>query len=313
VTLLQAWQAAVGFTVQIYFDFSAYSDMACGAALLFGVRLPMNFDSPLKASNIIDFWARWHITLTRFLTAYVYNPVALAVTRRRAAAGKPLLRGRASDFAAYMQVLVAPTVFTMLISGIWHGAGYTFVIWGLIHGVYLAVNHAWRQYGPRANELAGGSGSLRFALFGGGVTFVAVAIAMVFFRAPDMHTAINIVQGMAGLNGVSLPNRLSSLIGLPQLPTMMLNGGMVYGWAWGLDVASLLALLAIAFFMPNTLQVLAAHNPTLQLPARPSKIPALGWEVRWRLTPFWTAAVAVLAAVAIWRLQGESEFLYWQF
>ncbi len=313
VTLLQAWQAAVGFTLQIYFDFSAYSDMACGAALLFGIRLPMNFDSPLQATNIIDFWSRWHITLTRFLTAYVYNPVALSVTRRRAAAGKPLLRGRASSFAAYMQVLVAPTVFTMLVSGVWHGAGYTFVIWGLIHGVYLAINHAWRQYGPKAEEVGSGRGALPLTLLGGGLTFVAVAVAMVFFRAPDVHSAINIVQGMAGLNGISLPNKLSALIGLSELPTMMLNGSMVYGWAWGIEVASLLALLVIAFFMPNTLQMLAPHNPAIQLPPRPSRIAILGWEVHWQLTPFWTAVVVVLAAVAIWRLQGESEFLYWQF
>ena len=151
-TLLQAWLAAVGFTLQIYFDFSGYSDMACGAALFFGVRLPINFDSPLKATSIVDFWLRWHITLTRFLTAYVYNPMALALTRARAARRLPMLRARDSHPLAFLHVLVFPTVATMLLSGVWHGAGYTFILWGLLHGVYLVVNHLWRQYGPRPAE-----------------------------------------------------------------------------------------------------------------------------------------------------------------
>ncbi len=148
--LLQGWLAAVGFTLQIYFDFSAYSDMACGSALFFGVRLPLNFDSPLKASNIIDFWLRWHITLTRFLTAYVYNPIALALTRRRAANRLPMLKAHGSTMYAFFSVLAWPTLATMLLSGVWHGAGYTFLLWGLLHGLYLIVNHAWRQYGPRS-------------------------------------------------------------------------------------------------------------------------------------------------------------------
>jgi hypothetical protein len=136
---------------------------------------------------------------------------------------------------------------------------------------------------------------------------------MVFFRAPDVHSAVNIVQGMVGLNGVSLPNKLAALIGMPELPPMMLNGTAVFGWAWGFELFTLLALLAIAFFMPNTLQILAPHKPALQLPTRPSKVAVLGWELHWQLTPFWTAIVMALAAVAVWRLQGESEFLYWQF
>ncbi|NIR60781.1 MAG: MBOAT family protein, partial [Gammaproteobacteria bacterium] len=142
VTLIQAWLAAVGFTLQIYFDFSGYSDMACGAALFFGVRLPLNFDSPLKATNIIDFWLRWHVTLTRFLTAYVYNPVTLALTRRRSAKRLSLLRRRESSVRAFVVILAGPTLFTMFVSGVWHGAGYTFIVWGLLHGLFLVVNHA---------------------------------------------------------------------------------------------------------------------------------------------------------------------------
>ena len=205
-TLLQSWLAAVGFTLQIYFDFSGYSDMACGAALFFGVRLPINFDSPLKATNIIDFWLRWHITLTRFLTAYIYNPMALALTRARAARRLPMLRARDSHPLAFLHVLAFPTITTMVLSGIWHGAGYTFILWGLLHGVYLVVTHLWRQYGPRPapTDAAGSRGRPR-RLAGFALTFLAVVAAMVLFRAPDLASAGNILGGMVGLHGIGLP------------------------------------------------------------------------------------------------------------
>src|SRR5882672_11280574 len=135
-SFFMAWMAAVGFTLQVYFDFSGYSDMALGLARLFGIRLPLNFDSPLKAKSIIDFWLRWHVTLTRFLTAYIYSPLAMWLTRRRAAKGLPL-RGPNTSAATFLQLLAGPTLLTMFVSGVWHGAGFMFVLWGLVHGAYL--------------------------------------------------------------------------------------------------------------------------------------------------------------------------------
>src|SRR5262249_14644600 len=149
VSLLPAWFAAVGFTLQIYFDFSGYTDMALGLARLFGVRLPANFNSPLKATSIIDFWLGWHMTLTRFLTAYIYNPLALWLTRRRMAKGLPGLGGPKPSVGSFFQLMVGPILLTMLVSGFWHGAGYLFILWGLLHGAYLSINHAWRLFGPR--------------------------------------------------------------------------------------------------------------------------------------------------------------------
>ena len=148
-SLLLAWAAAIGFTLQIYFDFSGYTDMALGAARFFGIRLPQNFNSPLQASNIIDFWLRWHMTLTRFLTAYIYNPLTLWLTRRRMAKGRPGLAGHNTTIGAFAYLLMFPILITMFVSGLWHGAGYGFVIWGLIHGFYLTINHAWRLIRPR--------------------------------------------------------------------------------------------------------------------------------------------------------------------
>ncbi|MBY0564087.1 MAG: hypothetical protein K2P58_07860 [Hyphomonadaceae bacterium] len=308
-TMLQAWSAAIGFTLQIYFDFSGYSDMACGAALLFGIRLPINFDSPLKASNIIEFWLRWHITLTRFLTAYVYNPIALHLTRRRAAAGKPALKAHGSKASAFFVVLAAPTVLTMLLSGFWHGAGYTFILWGLLHGGYLVINHAWRQYAPKHMR----AGGFVARLMGFAVTFVAVAIAMVLFRAPDLATAFNLLKGMAGLSGLGLPNGVAEAIGAPQLGGMALLTGEVYFASFVTSTAIMAALLAIALLAPNSVQLLSKYEPTLYTVTRPPRLLNIGPAVYWRPTLPWLAFVAVLAAVSMVRVTGDSEFLYWQF
>ncbi len=312
VTLIQAWLAAVGFTLQIYFDFSGYSDMACGAALFFGVRLPLNFDSPLKATNIIDFWLRWHVTLTRFLTAYVYNPVTLALTRRRSAKRLSLLRRRESSVRAFVVILAGPTLFTMFVSGVWHGAGYTFIVWGLLHGLFLVVNHAWRQYAPARAE--GGPARARLAAATGfALTFLAVAVAMVYFRAPDIGSATHIAKGMIGLNGLSLPDEIAGVLGLSGVPAMERLDGEVFTRELIASLSLLAVLLAIALAMPNSLQVLGAHKPVIEAPDEPPTIAWTGRTVAWRPTLPWLALVAALAAVAVPRIAGESEFLYWQF
>src|SRR3990167_464275 len=165
LTLLEAWCGALAYTFQLYFDFSGYSDMAIGLSRLFGVVLPLNFHSPYKAVNIIDFWRRWHMTLSRFLRDYLYVP--LGGNRR----GKPR---RSLNLMA-----------TMLLGGLWHGAGWTFVIWGGLHGLYLVVNHGWhtvrRKLGQDPDRPLSRPAPLASVL----LTFLAVAAAWVVFRADD--------------------------------------------------------------------------------------------------------------------------------
>jgi alginate O-acetyltransferase complex protein AlgI len=139
--LADGWIAALGFTLQIYFDFSGYTDMALGLARFFGIKLPVNFNSPLKAASIIEFWQRWHISLTRFLTEYNYNPLSLPLARKRMATGKPGFGGRDTTVASFSILLLLPTMLTMFISGLWHGAGYTYIVWGLMHGAMISINH----------------------------------------------------------------------------------------------------------------------------------------------------------------------------
>lgn len=327
-TMIQSWIGAVGYTLQIYFDFSGYSDMACGAALIFGVKLPMNFDSPLKAGNMIDFWLRWHITLTRFLTAYVYTPLTLWLIRRRAVRKLPPFKAAGSKLTAFAQVLAFPTPTTMLVSGVWHGAGYTFIVWGLLHGVYLVIGHAWRQYRPRVPGNAGTKATSRepgrpapaqasFApvglsliapLWGWALTFAAVVVAMVLFRAPDLASAGAVLKGMAGANGLGLPQGIG-----PTASVMTIASGPVALRDAALAIGYLAGLFAIAVFMPNTLQLMRKAGPTLQGPTRPAKLFGIGPVISWAASPLWFVFIAALAAVSMWQLTGQSEFLYWQF
>jgi D-alanyl-lipoteichoic acid acyltransferase DltB (MBOAT superfamily) len=161
---------------------------------MFGIRLPMNFNSPLKATSMVDFWARWHITLTRFLTWYIYIPLVRRLTRARVAHKRPVLRGPNSTPAAIVAIICAPTGVTMLISGVWHGVGWQFVVWGLLHGMYLTINQAWRLLRPRfwrdQRSYERAMKPIGFAL-----TFGGMILGMVFFRADSIDNALSMESG----------------------------------------------------------------------------------------------------------------------
>ncbi len=274
-SLTDAWIAALGFTIQIYFDFSGYTDMALGLARFFGIKLPVNFNSPLKARSIIDFWLRWHVSLTRFLTAYIYNPLTLSLTRRRAARGKAVFGGRNTTIPAFLTLLAMPTILTMLISGLWHGAGYTFILWGLLHGVFLCVNHAWRVIRPRIWPDTR-TYNQRMAPIGFMVTFLSVVFAMVLFRAPTVGAALMLWKGMVGINGVVLPQAVLVDLGVASAIVCGAWACNLPGPAvpcWWTATMRIAVLLAIALCLPNTLEILAAYEPALGV--KPAKTPSL--------------------------------------
>ena len=182
LNLFEAWATSLSYTFQLYFDFSGYCDMAIGAALLFNIKLPINFNSPYKALNIQDFWRRWHITLSRFLRDYIYIP--LGGNRR----------GRLRTYANLMA--------TFIIGGIWHGAGWTFVFWGFLHGVALVIHRIWSELSFKMNKI--------LAWF---ITFNFINITWIFFRAKDWDDALKILKGMFGLSGIVLPNFLEAKLG----------------------------------------------------------------------------------------------------
>ncbi len=315
LTLVPAWLAAVGFTLQIYFDFSGYTDMALGLARFFGIRLPPNFDSPLRASSIIDYWLRWHMTLTRFLTAYIYSPLSLALTRGRMRRGLPVLTTRSATPGAFLALLVFPTLLTMFVSGFWHGAGYLFILWGVVHGVYICINHAWRLVGPRLwNDRARYEHDM--TRIGFVLTFLAVVFAMVLFRAPSLHSAYGIITGMLGGHGISLPVKVLQQRGVlvDVLAAMKVRPDAF--WTFNELVTTSLwtgLLLAIALLCPNTSQILAAYQPALGVKPRPAAGWTLGGGLRWSSSLAWTLVIMVLTVTAITHTAGKSEFLYWQF
>jgi len=171
LTFFEAWAASLSYTFQLYFDFSGYTDMAIGAALLFNIKLPVNFNSPYKALDIQDFWRRWHITLSRFLRDYIYIPLG---------------GNRISSFRTYNNLLV-----TFIIGGLWHGAGWTFIFWGFLHGIALVIHRLWKSFDFTMNRY--------LAWF---ITFNFINIAWIFFRAKEWEDAIKILKGMSGFNGV---------------------------------------------------------------------------------------------------------------
>ncbi|GHS94536.1 alginate O-acetylation protein [Synergistales bacterium] len=180
-TFFEAWLGAISYTLQIYFDFSGYSEMAIGLCLMFNMRLPLNFDSPYRALSIIDFWRRWHMTLSSFLKRYLYIP----------------LGGNRHGQTAKLRNLM----ITMLLGGLWHGAGWTFIVWGGLHGMYLVVNHMWRMF----------CGNLKLPkILSWLVTFTAVVVAWVFFRAENMSDAVSLVKRMFDVRGVSIAGALSN-------------------------------------------------------------------------------------------------------
>ncbi len=183
--LFEAWFTSLSYTFQLYFDFSGYTDIAMGAALLFNIKLPINFNSPYKATGIIDFWQRWHITLSRFVTAYIYTPLV-----------------KSFDNLNFHKAMIA-TVITFLIAGLWHGASWMFVIFGGLHGLALVVNNYWKKSKIKMNKI--------LAWF---ITFNFVNITMVFFRAEELNDAIKVLRSMFSLDNIRLPNALESVVPL---------------------------------------------------------------------------------------------------
>jgi alginate O-acetyltransferase complex protein AlgI len=275
VTTPWAWLATLSYTLQIYFDFSGYSDMAVGLALLFGIRLPVNFRSPYKALSITDFWRRWHITLSRFLRDYLYIPLG---------------GNRLGEQRRYLNLML-----TMLLGGLWHGAGWNFLIWGGLHGLYLCVNRLWQE----GHAVVLTSGRLATAL-SWLATFFAVVIAWVFFRAKTLTGAWQMLGSLFGVEagssayvspGILRVMDLPILIGEEQL--LMVGGGAV------------VMTLAIALWLPNVPQIFGYREYRRERERS-------AWP-RWRPNLAWALLSALAVAISLFGMWQKLEFLYFQF
>jgi len=289
--LISAWIGVLAYSFQIYFDFSAYSDLACGIALMFGIRLPANFFSPYKSRSIVEFWRRWHMTLSRLLRNYVYIPLG---------------GNRRGPLARYVNLLA-----TMLIGGLWHGAGWTFILWGGLHGLYLIVNHAWSASLGR---------SIKLGIFAPILTFLAVVISWVPFRAANLDTAHSIYSAMFGLGAIALPLEVTSALRSLGIDPSVWGIG-VYAENFRGDYYFSLAILVgaalIAFLASNSIQIMAPARPVLYAEdllaeARSRR----GWRSpTFRPTMLAGAAAGACLMIELMIINSavQSEFLYFQF
>jgi len=250
-----AWLGVLAYSLQIYFDFSGYSDMALGLGWLFNLKLPVNFDSPYKAASVVEFWRRWHITLSNFLRDYLYVPLG---------------GNRGGPVRQFRNLAV-----TMLLGGLWHGAGWTFVLWGGLHGVYLVVNHGFRRM-RQGWGFAPASGSITRAL-ARTATLSAVGFAWIFFRAEDLESALTLIASLGAWSGATSFEPLL--------------------WSW----AFVLVAGGVALHAPNSLEIVER----IPVGAAGTVDPA---PVR-----RWGMALGVAAALCLLHLSQPSEFLYFNF
>ena len=258
-TIIDAWVGALGYTMQLYFDFSGYSDMAIGLGYMLNVRLPINFNSPYKATSIIDFWRRWHMTLAWFLRNYLYFP--LGGNRR----------GRARQ--------IINILTTMLLCGLWHGAGWTFIAWGALQGCYLTVNHTWRKLNMTLPTW-----------LAWGLTFGSIVAGWVLFRARNMEEGIVLLKTMVGAKGIDFPTKYQPLLGgLSHLGVRFADSTLM---GYPIDhLGGLLIWIVLVVTLPNSIELVRRFQPT------------------WR----WTIFAGVAAGYALVLLRRPSEFLYFQF
>lgn len=287
---MASWLAAVSYTFQLYFDFSGYSDMAIGLGRMFGVKLPLNFHSPLRAASISDYWRRWHMTLQRFIVAYVFQPLSLPLNRLAATQGL----GRWSAFLVGVGV---PTFVTFVAIGIWHGAGWTFVLFGVLHALYVCLNAAWREWRThrhrtlkRAGRVVSKPGLAEQTAYHL-LTLLAVLFGNVLFRAATVGDALSVWRGMVALGGL---------------------GTFTPGFNLGL-VAALFLSAFIIFFMPNTQQIMGRFDPAYNWREwRRVAPPAIPWT--WRPSPSGLAFAGVALFLGVMFIQrGQAVFLYFNF
>lgn len=260
--LLFSWIGTLAYTFQLYFDFSGYSDMALGLGLLFNIKLPINFFSPYKSTSIIEFWKRWHITLSRYLRDYLYIP----------------LGGNRHGQLQKMKNLL----LTMFIGGLWHGAGWTFVVWGGLHGIYLVINHSWNQLKITIPPM--------ISWF---TTFLAVSLAWVVFRANSLTSAGIIIKGMFGFNKVA---------NLTCIDSHKIDDALIY-----IGIA-----FFIAVFLPNAIEIISKIKPILKV-GDFDKETIISKYFYWRPNNAWAVGLGLLAVICILSLVSHSEFLYFQF
>lgn len=262
---IDVWVAALSYMLQLYFDFSGYSDMAVGAARMININIPLNFNSPYKAKNIIDFWQRWHMSLTSTITNYLYTPIFMSFKKM-----------------TFNQAMIS-TFLAMFIAGIWHGAGWSFIVFGSMHGIGLVINHVWKHYHLPMN-----------ILFGRIITLIWVLLSFVFFRANSAHEAVEMIRKMFNIHYLVLEPDFFITRYIPLLQGWDVKIGTIISYpGWSIKEVSIAIAVGfiVTFALPNSNQIVKNTTPSY-------------------------AFAAFLILIGIWSVccfNNITEFLYFQF
>ena len=277
--LFNAWIGVFAYTMQLYFDFSGYTDMAIGISRMFNINLPFNFNSPYKATSIIDFWRRWHMTLSTFLKDYLYIPLG---------------GNRCSIIRRYINLMI-----TMLLGGLWHGAAWTFFLWGGLHGIFLVINHIWTSITLKFNlpKIFG------FIFIGRSLTFLSVVVAWVFFRASSIETAKTLLESMIGLHGYPLPHLFEFIN--PVFSLIFPDVNLTFNRIDTVMFVQILLGFAIIFFTPNSQELIANFN-NVCLEQKNTSLLKISLSAMITSFLFFISLLMIYAG-------NESEFLYFQF
>jgi len=288
LSAFDAWAGVLSYSLQIYFDFSGYSDMAIGLGLMFGILLPQNFNSPYQSTSIVDFWRRWHMTLSAFLRDYLY--IAMGGNRHGGA-------------RRYLNLIL-----TMLIGGLWHGANWTFVVWGGIHGACLAINHAWSRVSARLPSAFTPPQAVSRA-WGWAATMFVVCMAWVMFRSETVDSALSVYRALFAIDGLSLPRSASGVLGDAASGGFLRFDGLSPSRLF-LDppgtLALIVALIAAVVWLPNASGALARSESNAEGATQLCVVP-------WVSTTSGAIATAVIFAIGFFSLGRVQAFLYFQF
>lgn len=304
LTFFESWAAAIIFTFQLYFDFSGYSDMAIGLGILFGISLPLNFNSPFKSKNISIFWRNWHMTLSSFIRVYIFTPLTLFFSRIA-------ITTNLKSINLFFLSTISPIVISYFLIGVWHGAGWNFILFGLIHGLFLLINIIWVNLLNFFLIYEKFKKNKFYNFVSHSLTFLCVVFAFVLFRAENIETAVNIYQSMLGMNQFGLPyNFLTDL--QPWLSQFNFNFDGLQKNHFiksKIIITIILALMILVMFLPNTIQLMRNyinHEEHLDTIEKNTKI-------IWKPNILWGMIIGMMFFLSLLNLTSPNEFLYFDF
>ena len=307
ISFIEAWAGVLCYSLQIYFDFSGYSDMAIGLGYMFGIKLPLNFNSPYKSSDIAEFWRRWHITLGIFFKNYVFYPLSLFFTRLS-------LKKKRNKFTNYTLMMIIPSLLTYILIGVWHGSGINFLLFGAMHALFIIINNIWkRSQGIKIKNFYK-KYFLTSYLLSCFLVFLSFSISLVFFRAPTFDSALIIYKAMLSINNITIPESwflfLQSLINRNLTDLVGINHGPLPFFFGINQIISILLLYLFCILAPNTKSLFHDYFPSITI-SDEERLEI--FKVYWRPNIYWSILICFLFTYTVMNLSNISEFIYFQF